>query len=127
MIRIALLTLALSGVSVAPAVAAKKPTPPTQSPIRQDCVVISGIASHRMGFVTPPGVEGILSSSCPAPVHVSLTVAYYDSKGIQFSTGYEFGTVAPQTQWKFYHVPVLDHDQRALRTAKIISVLVQPQ
>jgi hypothetical protein len=102
--------------------AAKKPQPPTQPTIEEQCVTISEIRSHKRGWVTSPGIEGLVRSGCAEPVHVAMTISYYNRRGVQFFTGYQMGVVAPGDTWKFYHVPIMEEHQRALDSARIIRV-----
>jgi len=114
--------LVLLFVPFAPA--KKKPPVPTQPPITKGCVTINKIVSHRMGFVTVPGLEGIARNGCRGPAEITMTIGYYAGSGQQFATRYEMGTVAPGTEWKFYHVPIMEAEQRALKSARIIDVMV---
>lgn len=69
-------------------------------------------------------VDGLAYNGCAGPVHISMTIAYYDAKGVQFATGHELGEVAPGASWRFRHTPIMEAHQSALRSAKIIRVLV---
>jgi|ERR1022692_3116043 hypothetical protein len=106
----------------------KKPKPPTQEDIVNGCVTVSHITSHSLslfsGVGAPvPGLEAVVFNGCDKAIHLTLTIAYLDGRGVQFGSGTESQTVATQTNWQFYHQAQLyGLDQGRMKLAKIIEV-----
>lgn len=108
----------------------KQPRPPTQPDFTEGCVTVSRIYSHSLssfsGVGAPePGLEANVYNTCTGPVDVFLTIAYFDSCGVQFDSGMETQTVAPGANCQFYHeAPLFGLDRGRMKVAKIIKAQV---
>jgi hypothetical protein len=110
----------------------KPPKPPTQPDFSQGCLTASRIYSHGLSIFSgvgapEPGLQATIHNHCNTAVVAFLTMAYFDGRGVQFSSGIESMTVAPGADFAFYHTAqVYDLDRGRLKLVKIIGATVSP-
>ena len=97
--KAACLTIPLLFLIAGPAGAKRPPKRPKQADITESCITVANIQSRNV----MKGIKATLRSQCDKPARVILTLAYFDSEQVQFSSEVTTATVDAGANYNLSH------------------------
>jgi hypothetical protein len=64
--------------------------------------VVDNIISQSLGWTTAAGIKAEANNNCDVPASLLVTVAFFDSQGLQIGSGTADQDIAPHTTWPFF-------------------------